>query len=66
MAGFTIEINANTNGDVNWKLEALHAYENNNDADCKNFINVITKINHFVDELKNISKACETEADKSE
>ncbi len=52
MPRFSIDIDGDTAGHIAWKLHADHSSDGDNDADCKELINVIKKLNDFTLQLE--------------
>ena len=53
-AEFEIKIYCDTSGNVAWRLEAAHPSNERRDADCKNLISVVEKLNEFTAQLERL------------
>ncbi len=57
MAHFRIELVGDTEGHVQWRFQADHEANNNNDADRLGIISVMDKLTAFTKQLETMAEA---------
>ncbi len=57
MAHFRIELVGDTEGHVQWRFQADHEANNNNDADRLRIISVMDKLTAFTKQLETMAEA---------